>query len=70
MSTQYIVVSLILRSLFLNRQKTSRLNQQKTPANLLAPPPTFAGHASTLGLCESEDHSRPIVIIVYENHKM
>lgn len=69
MSTQYIVVSLILRSLFLNRQKTSRLNQQKTPANLLAPP-TSVGHASTLGLCESEDHSRPVVIIVHENHKM
>ena len=69
MSTQYIVVSLILRSLFLNRQKTSRLNQQKTPANLLAPP-TFAGRASTLGLCESEDRSRPVVIIVHENHKM
>ena len=47
MSTQYIVVSLILRSKFLNHQKKAEETLKPSQKNLLANP-TVRGRASTL----------------------
>jgi hypothetical protein len=47
MSTQYIVVSLILRSKFLNHQKKAEETLKPSQKNLLANP-NVRGHASTL----------------------